>query len=196
MMLSVRRAVLYLLFVIGAFSAAACSAPPDKEIQQAKSAIDAARAAGADQYAREELAAAQEALKRSAEAVEERDYRLALSHALDSRERAETAAKEAADQKATARTNADRAVASASAALVDLRARLKAAEAGKAPARLLAEVHQTVSDVDRRMQETRAAYEHGDYTAVTTAAKDASARLEKGALALRNVPRPAAPRRR
>ena len=66
--------------------------PPDKEMQQAQGAIDAARAAGADQYAHEEFAAAQEALTHANEAVEQRDYRLALNHALDSRERAQNAA--------------------------------------------------------------------------------------------------------
>ena len=58
-------------------------------MQQAQGAIDAARAAGADQYAREEFTAAEDALKRSHEAVAQRDYRQALNTALDARERAD-----------------------------------------------------------------------------------------------------------
>src|SRR5215472_16480734 len=81
----------------------ACDNPPEKEIDQAQGAIDAARAAGADQYAREEFEAAQEALKHANVAVSERDYRLALNYALDSRTQAQNAAKNAADQKAKAR---------------------------------------------------------------------------------------------
>lgn len=195
-MLSARRAVLHLFLAASVLCAVACSAPPDKEIQQAKAAIEAARTAGAEQYAREELAAAQEAIKRAAEAVDERDYRLALSHALDSRERAETAAQEAIDQKAAVRASADQALAAASASLANLRTKLKAAEAAKTPARLTADVHQTVADVDRRMQETRAAYERGDYAAVTAEAKDVGERLEKGLVALQAAARPASPRRR
>ena len=74
-------------------AAMACAEPPDKEIQQAIGAIDAARAAGAAEYAAEDFTAAQDALTRANDAVELRDYRLALNHALDSRERAQNAAK-------------------------------------------------------------------------------------------------------
>src|SRR2546428_14104665 len=98
-------------------------------MQRAQAAIDAARAAGADQYAREDFAAAQEALKHAREAVDQHDYRLALNYALDSRERAQSAAKLAADQKATARTDAGRTLADASAALAEARGKPKAAEA-------------------------------------------------------------------
>ena len=45
-----------------ALTVRACGDPPDKEIQQAQAAIDAARAAGADRFAREEFAAAEDAL--------------------------------------------------------------------------------------------------------------------------------------
>ena len=77
--------------------AAGCADPPTKEMNQAQGAIDAARAAGAEQFAADEFQAAVDALKRRDEAVDQRDYRLALSLALDSRERAQDAAKRAAD---------------------------------------------------------------------------------------------------
>src|SRR3954449_13445947 len=106
--MSSMRRLLLSLAVLAAVAGAACGDPPDKEMQQAQGAIDAARAAGADQYAREEFTAAQEALKHANEAVADRDYRLALNYALDSRERAQNAAAMAADGKATARVDADR----------------------------------------------------------------------------------------
>jgi len=71
----------------------ACADPPSREMDQAEGAIDAARAAGAEQYAADELAAALAALAQSHEAVTLHDYRSALSYALDSREQAEGAAK-------------------------------------------------------------------------------------------------------
>ncbi|HEY6830621.1 MAG TPA: DUF4398 domain-containing protein, partial [Gemmatimonadaceae bacterium] len=120
-------------FLAGAIASAvtvgACGDPPDKEIQQAQGAIDTAKAAGADLYAADEFKAAQEALQHANEAVAQRDYRLALNNALDARERAQNAAKEAGDHKAAARADAERTVAAASVALVDARGRLKAAEA-------------------------------------------------------------------
>src|SRR5262249_8679601 len=117
---------------------------PEREIQQAQAAIDAARAAGADVYAHEEFAAAQDALKHANEAVAQRDYRLALNNALDARERAQNALKEAAERKTTARGEAERAVATASAALAEARARLRSAETARATPRLVPDARPTI----------------------------------------------------
>jgi hypothetical protein len=103
-----RRPVGLLLALLSLAGVLACGAPPSKELHQAQGAIDAARAAGADDYAREEFEAAVAALARAERAVSERDYRLALSQALDSRERAQSAAKLAASQKAQVRSEAER----------------------------------------------------------------------------------------
>jgi hypothetical protein len=146
-------------------------------MQQAQAAIDAARASGADRYAPQEFAAAQGALKRAHDAVDERDYRLALNHALDSRERAQTAAKDAADRKAAARADADRALAGAVAALADARTKLKAAESGRvAPARL-ASARTAIADLDQAVQKARAAWARGDYLDVDGAVAPETARL-------------------
>jgi hypothetical protein len=64
--------LLPLLFLI-----AACSgSPPQKELDRAHGAIDAARAAGAEVYARETFAAATSALQQANDAVAQNDYRL------------------------------------------------------------------------------------------------------------------------
>ena len=102
-------------------------------MDQAQGAIDAARAAGADRYATEEYQAAVEALKQAQEAVTQRDYRLALNHALDSRERAQTAAKEAAGQQVTLRSGAERRLGEVTAMLAQANQRLAAAESARAP---------------------------------------------------------------
>ena len=70
-------------------------------MNQAQGAIDAARAAGAERFATAEFAAATDALKRSEDAVAAGDYRQALSHAIDSRERAQNAAKFAVEGQPT-----------------------------------------------------------------------------------------------
>src|SRR6185436_8216588 len=99
-----RRHLALSSFLVASLLTVACGDnPPQIEMQQAQSAIDAARTAGADEYAHDELAAAEGALVRARTAVEERDYRLALNNSLDSRERAQTAGAQAASQKAAAR---------------------------------------------------------------------------------------------
>jgi hypothetical protein len=170
--------------------------PPEKEIQQAQGAIDAARTAGAGEYAHDEFAAAEGALKRAREAVDQRDYRLALNNALDSRERAQNAEKEAADQKATARAEAQRALAATSAALAQTKVKLKAAETARVAARTLSEARRSVADGDKALQEARAAFDLGKYRDVTSGMSDSTARLAAAARDLDAAAAPAARRRR
>jgi flagellar hook-basal body complex protein FliE len=113
--------------------AAACGDPPEKELHEAQGAIDAARAAGAEKYAADELKAAQDALDHAQTAVGDRDYRLALNYALDSRERAQNAAKTAADQKAATRSDAERLLAEVTTAIAIANGKLQAAQAAHQP---------------------------------------------------------------
>jgi hypothetical protein len=184
------------LFIAAALAAGACGAPPDKEMQQAQGAIDAARAAGANQYAHEEFAAAEDALKHAHEAVDERDYRLALNHALDSLERAQNAAREASDQKAKARSDAERAIADATAALNGTRAKLKAAETAHVTAKTLAAPRRVIADGDERLQKARAAFDRGDYLGAAGSVAGETPRLLAIARDLDAAARPAVKRRR
>jgi hypothetical protein len=84
----------------------ACSNPPEKERNQAAEAIAAARAAEAETYAADELRTAETALQQYAQAVADRDYRLALTHAIDARDAAYSAARLSASRKATAQAAA------------------------------------------------------------------------------------------
>jgi hypothetical protein len=129
-----------------------------------------ARTAGAGEYAAKELAAAQEALTRAHDAVEQRDYRLALNHALDSRDRAQTAARDASDRKDAARTAADRAIGNATTALSALLTKIKAADAAHVSNRNVSTARRTAADAQRRLQEARAAFEKGGYDAAAATA--------------------------
>ena len=71
-------------------------------------------------------AAAQKALGQANEAVEQRDYRLALNHALESREQAQNAARTAADTRARLRGDTERALAEVTSLIVQTRNRLSA----------------------------------------------------------------------
>jgi len=122
--------------LIAAFviAASACGEPPRKEMDQAQGAIDAARAAGAEQYAAQEYRQAVLELERSHAAAGERDYRQALSQALAASESAQGAARAAADRKAVARGEAERALHRAEMQLAATRQRLEAARAARVPA--------------------------------------------------------------
>ncbi len=175
-MSSLRR-LFFSLAVLAAVAGVACDDPPDKEMQQAQGAIDAARAGGADQYARAEFTAAEEALKRSYDAVAQRDYRQALNHALDARERAQAAAKESGNHKALAFADASKALADAEDALRESRAKFRAAEAARAPTQLLHSGRQAIGDAESDVQKARTAFEKGDYLGSIDAARPIPARL-------------------
>jgi hypothetical protein len=166
-----------LLVVIVVATAACGGEPPDREMQQAQGAIDAARAAGAELYAHDEFAAARSALERAEQAVAARDYRLALNHALDSRQRAQNAAKFAADGRAVAHVEADRAVTQLTAAVAAFRTRLKTPDAARLTARVLVAPRRAVADGERAVQEARAALDRGDYAAAQAAAAAANTAL-------------------
>jgi hypothetical protein len=143
-----------------------CSEAPQKEIDRAQGAIDAARAAGAEQYAPEPFNAATTAMQQTHEAVEQRDYRLALSRAIDANERALEAARQAADGKARAQSDADAAITHATIALRQLEERLKVAETMKLPARDLDAARKLRVSAERAVQEARAAVAVSDYAGV------------------------------
>jgi hypothetical protein len=172
-----------------------CSEPPNKEIDRAQGAIDAARAAGAEQYAPEAFAAASSALQLSHEAVEQRDYRLALSRAIDAYERAQDAAKLAADGKAKARSDAETVVNAANAAALALAARLKAAETARVPPRDLVEARRTAADAAASLQKARAALKAGAYLDATATVKGLDEQIRTQIRAVEALPPPRAPRR-
>jgi hypothetical protein len=140
-----------------------CGEPPNKELHQAQGAIAAARAAGAERYAADEYKAAVDALARADTAVTERDYRLALNNALDARERAQNAAREAADRKAAARGRAERLLAETTTALAAATARIEAAHAAHVPRKSLTAAGDGVAAVQKALQEAGAALGREDY---------------------------------
>ena len=182
-----RRVVLTKVATVATFAvflSAACSAPPQKEIDRAQGAIDAARAAGADQYAREPFTAATTAMQQTHEAVQQRDYRLALSRATDANERALEAARQAANGKARARSEVDVTLAQVLTAMRVLDERLKAAEASHLTAREVEPAQRARVDAGRGVQEARAAIEKGDYLAASAAIQAEGDRI---ALETRNL---------
>ena len=172
-----------------------CSEPPQKEIDQAQAAVDGAKIAGAESYAAEEFNAAVTALQKSRDAVGQRDYREALNYAIDARQRATEAAKQAITGKARAQAAAEKLVTECSARASQLDTRIKVAEDAHVPPRELRSVRTTLADAESALQETRAPMAAGNYAEVTTALTEVRRKLDaaiEAADALRQRP----PRRR
>jgi HAMP domain-containing protein len=179
------------LALIAAILSSSCAEPPSKEMNQAQGAIDAARAAGADRFAAAEFNAATDALKRSEEAVAAGDYRLALNHAIDSRERAQNAAKMAVDGRADARGQAERAIAEVATLISRALAQLKDPDIARLNGRALKAPRSTVAAAEAKLQEARTALKAEDYPAVAKALDGAAAELQA---ALTQIDAAASPR--
>jgi hypothetical protein len=170
--------------VLAALFITACGEPPNKEMDQAQGAIDAARAAGADRYAAAEYTAATDALKRSQDAVALRDYRLALNEALDSREHAQNAARQGADTKAQLRAEVERDMAQIAALIAEANTRLAAATRARVPRRVLDGPRQELAAVDVSVQKAGEAMKADDYLSAKTALQGVQERITRAMSAL------------
>ena len=133
----------------------ACTAPPEKELHQAEGAIETARAAGAVRYAPDAFRAAEAALTRANAAVADRDYKQALSHALDARESALTAARSAAETRARVRGELEQRIADIEAVTRAFDARVAEAEAAKVPRQALASARAVSAGVTKAIASAR-----------------------------------------
>jgi hypothetical protein len=186
-----RRAALLCVLALSA----ACSAPPQKEIDRAQGAIDAASAAGAKLYATEELTAATTALTQAHDAVDQRDYRLALTKALEASEHAQQAARQAADGKAQARSEVERTFSTTTTSLTQLRSIMKS-EGARIPASAMTTARQAAAAADTGMQKARAALKSDQYLEARDALKGVEARLTEAIRVVNDAARPKAGRRR
>lgn len=191
-MLRVGRRLALVILVLSA----SCAEPPNKEINQAQGAIDAARAAGADRFAAAEFAAATDALKRAEEAVAAGDYRLALNHAIDSRERAQGAAKMSVEGRADARGQAERAIAEVATLISRAQAQLKDPDIVRLNGRTLRAPRATVAAAEKMLQEARSALAGENYAAVTKALNGAAADLQAALSEIDAVASPGSSRRK
>ena len=144
-------------------------------MDQAQGAIDAARAAGAEKYAPAEYAAARTALNQANDAVAQRDYRLALNHALESREQAQNAARTAADTRARLRGDTERTLAEVTSFIVQARNRLPTLPPARAR-----RVRQVLTTAGEDVQKAGKAIQAEDYEGaqrILAGAKDAIQKL-------------------
>ncbi|MBI4476671.1 MAG: DUF4398 domain-containing protein [Acidobacteria bacterium] len=173
-----------------------CSGPPLKEYHQARGALDAARAADAERYAPEDFRAGGDALKQYDVAVAQRDYRLALNYALEAYNRAQAAAKTAANEKAAVRSRVEAALAEAGRSVATGRLLLQKAAAARIPPARLAEARRTLTHVTSLVQKARKALEAGEYLEASNIIKGADEQGRRAVSQLEIALRPPPARRR
>ena len=144
-----------------ALAAAGCADPPTKEIDQAQAAIEVAVSGGAEQFAEADLASARTALIQARDSVSQREYKLALGHALDSRERAQTATRHAAEARETLMRETQASLAEVM-ALQARAQRVIATAVSGAPRARARRARPEQARLSTRVQEARTLVERGD----------------------------------
>jgi hypothetical protein len=176
--------------------ATGCSEPPQKEIDQAQTALDLARAAGADKYATGEYNDAASALQKARASVDQRDYRQALNYAIDSRQRSQDAIRQAGDVKSRAQRAAEAIVIDISTRASTLQGRVKAAEAARAPAKDLRNARDAMTAAQTRLQEARTLIGAGNYEDATKTLTEVRGKLDAAIEEVEKIPqRPTRKRR-
>ena len=167
---------------------AGCSEPPQKEIDEAQSAIAAAQAAGAETYAAEEYAGATATLQKARAAIEQRDYRQALSYAIDSRQRAIEASRLVPDARARAKTAADSELKNTGESVTHLASLLRAARDAGASAQELRAPDETMTAATRALQEARTALEARKYAEANALLHGVRENVDTAAKAVAPIP--------
>jgi len=155
----------------------ACDQPPAKEIAAAEAALAQARAAEADAYAPELWKAAELALTQARQKVEAKDYRGALSSAMDAGEKARSAAQAVTSSKLLVKGAAEIAQAEVQAALDEVAAVREQAAKDKVPPEAFAELETLVSEATQALQALGSSLEKEEWLEARKAGADVKARF-------------------
>jgi chaperonin cofactor prefoldin len=158
----------------------ACDQPPLKEVAAAEGQLEQARRQGAEAYAPERLKEAEAALQRARSKVQERDYRAALSAAMEAAERARSAAQSAVAARSMTRGAVETAQTEVEAALDEVSAVREEAGKAKVPGQAFAALEPQVEGVRQGLKAVAGLVEKGDLLA----AEKACVELKKQAQAL------------
>lgn len=150
----------------------ACDEPPTREIDAARSALDRARRAGADLYAPERFREAAAALDAARDKIGAKDYRAALSAATDAGEKSKAALQAAEAARILARASAETTLREVAALFDEIKATGDEAVAGRAPARVLAELSPAVEAAHRTADAIAETIRRGDFPEAQRAAAD------------------------
>jgi hypothetical protein len=156
-----------------------CAAPPNKEIGDALNALKSAKAAGADRFAAESYAAAADAYRLANEAVLDGDYRLALNRALESREHAQTAVRQAADVNIRARSGVHQAMTDVAMLFAQVTSKIQEAERAGTPRGSIANARNALAQVSGSVQEAGTAMNAEEFARAEPILAEVKERLNK-----------------
>ncbi len=154
----------------------ACDQPPNRELRAAETALSDAKKEGADVYAAERLKEAEAALAAARQKVEQKDYRGALSSAVDAAEKARAAAAAVPSAKVLLKSAAETAQAEAQAVLDEVVAIKEEAAQSKVPEAAFAAVQGRVAEVEAAIQGVTDRLGESDLHGAQKAAADLKAR--------------------
>jgi hypothetical protein len=144
-----------------------CAKPPTLEIDAAKAAIQAAKAAEADVYAASEFGAAQKALADAEAKVTGKEYELAKTAAIQAKEKADAAKSAAGPEKAKAKAGAEEALTQAKAEVAGVMEQI-----ANAPKKAdLGTLKSDLEQVEQGISEADAAYNREDYKGAASKAE-------------------------
>lgn len=159
------RKLLILSLVLGLATAVGCSKPPQADIDAANASIEAAKTAGAQDYASESLQAAEQAkqeLDNELQAQQDKffkSYTKAKELAANAKTAADKAAQDANTGKEAMRQEVGTSIQTARTELAAVRDELSKAPRGKGTAADLATLTADLDGVDASLNEAQAAYD-------------------------------------
>jgi len=139
-----------------------CTDPPHRELAAAQGALEEARRQGAERYAPERWKEAEAALAQARRRIQDKDYRGALSSAIDAFDRSRQAAQAAAAAKALSRSTAAAAQAELQAALREATEVREDARKAKVPDAAFEHVDRALAKVGAGLQTGADALERDD----------------------------------
>ncbi len=150
----------------------ACDQPPTRELGAAESALRDARKEGADVFAAERFKEAEAALASARQKVDQKDYRGALSSAVDAAEKAKAAAAAVPSARIVLKGGAETAQAEAQAVLDDVAAIREEAATTRVPETAFESLQPRVADVEAALKVVEDSLDRGDLLAAQKAGAD------------------------
>jgi uncharacterized protein DUF4398 len=187
-LLSPRTTRITLILTVLLLVVTGCSEPPQKEIDQAQAALELARTAGANRFAPDEYNAAAAGLQKARDAVTQRDYRQALSYAIDARQRAQDALSQVAEGKKRAQRAVEALYGEVATRANRLQTLLRAAEAAHVKPKELRAPRATLAEARKALQEASAAITLGNYEQGSKSLTEVRGKLDAAIRDVQSIP--------
>lgn len=174
------RSVLNFCLIMGlTLVAVGCAKPPTQELDAAKAALDAAKAAEAEVYAPDTYRSASNAMSEANTKVEQKDYEGAKASAIQTKELADRAKSEANTNKQQIRDEAQALINRIAPGINDARTSLNNAPRGKGADSDLDQLNADLSQADANLSSARSSLNGGKFKDALSQARSAESKLSQ-----------------